>query len=500
MSLFRKFTVIILTVWTLIACESPLQSGLGDKVDITAPKISLEEPAAGQFIKDKIQFVVNATDDIAVQTVLIAWGTEEDWGRPAEMRWVPAVFDEESQRWVYTLNTLEEFKEDGDIKVKIRALDRSGKETLTEELVYTVKNHPPQIELAIPAWKFESGKAQTDKDVPELVAGGVMIGYASDLQGVKPGYPKIKLWVDGETPPDTWADMDVPDPNPENGWNEANPEAGGKRSLEFRYKALDRGTGNPLDPNKRYRVKFWVMDISGGEAFFPETPTDPNQKDGLLLKIITADELPLITFRKLDNTYQNKEFQIEANIYHSLGTIKSSDPVSPALTVTKEGEQGEIFLDWEMVGEEERVPKGDGKTTLQRTVKSGKITSGETYPNTNGTPCVFTNGTYTFSIEAISSQGSVSPPSTYTIYIDTTAPATEITRVDPVATTETLSWGGVSATRYTVNGRIALDISTFDLNGLGVISEGDDAGKRELKYLVLDAPAPDGQSAEKLYQ
>jgi len=99
---------------------------------------------------------------------------------------------------IYCFECLESHSiSDGQIKAKVTAIDSSGRETTTTEMVYSVKNMPPQIELTIPNIKG------SDFDKPDLqewlvgdpvILGFSIMGLATDNLGIQLGYPKIQIW------------------------------------------------------------------------------------------------------------------------------------------------------------------------------------------------------------------------------------------------------------------------------------------------------------------
>ncbi|MDR2740430.1 MAG: hypothetical protein LBB68_11455 [Treponema sp.] len=168
---------------------------------------------------------------------------------------------------------------DGDLPIKIKAVDGTGKETIFEG-VYVVKNLPPVIDVQVPS-EPDPGKMR------ELVAGGVMMGVATDPWGVAPGFSLIQFWPADSSAPDpenrsNWNIMDKPDYL--GVWKEIanNPgerESLSKKAMEFRYRAVDHtDTSVPprsLDPGY-YRYRFLVMDAAGDIFRYPPAGTEPD--------------------------------------------------------------------------------------------------------------------------------------------------------------------------------------------------------------------------------
>ncbi|MFP3041479.1 Ig-like domain-containing protein [Treponema primitia] len=475
-----KFSSILslTALLSLLSCENPIQAGLGTRVDIKPPTVSIESPVPGKFIKGGNQlFQIKAEDDIAVVHVCLAFVTAPDGSEipKASWEWIMATLDPETLLWNTYRNTND--YEDGQIRVRARASDNSGKDTISEELVYTIKNGFPTIEVQVPS-EPDPGKKR------ELVAGGVMIGIAADLWGIAPGYPKIQFWPADGTAPDpaldtAWEDMDRPEATQ---WNAA---AAGKTAMEFRFDAVDHSSEdrNPLRPGM-YRFRYKVLDMGGQMAYYPPIAVDsyPAAGPGLdyfELEIITARELPVITFKPLTNQFQREPFYISAELSHSLGIF------SGELTVQKEGEAGPTVLAREVFSDNTAL--NDEK--FYRILESFRIDPGEPYIYTDVVDgalvsnYTFDDGAYDFTITTASLQGSEARRN-YTVYIDRSPPEINITRLQPNA----LEYRpGDGLVQYTVNGFIAVDISSYDANNIAVTP----GGNREIKYLLLDTYNPD---------
>ncbi|MDR3123284.1 MAG: hypothetical protein LBU16_05850, partial [Treponema sp.] len=260
----KKILIVVLAVAALLSCENPIQSGLGAKVDITSPVITMAYPRnVGDHVRGDLLLAINAQDDIGVSTVLVAV-TKDAKGDPlpeSAWTWTPASFDPESGRWTSSINTRQ--YPDGDLPVMVKAVDGTGKSVVFEG-IYSVKNSPPALELQIPAL-IES---PTEDRHMELVTGGFMVGIARDLWGVAPGYPKIQFWPrsEGENP-SKLSDWDYVDSYASLSAEEWAAAANGRIALEFRFHAVDRSDSTlPLDemPSLKpgyYRFRFQVKDV-----------------------------------------------------------------------------------------------------------------------------------------------------------------------------------------------------------------------------------------------
>jgi hypothetical protein len=423
------------------------------------------DPLPGTFIRGSdLVFTVDAQDDIAVTRVAVAYFTDGMGGRIEDPVWHSAQLDPESGYWFSEKKDTHEFA-DGPVVLRIMAEDdspRVSKRTVSPDLVYTVKNQPPRIDLQIPAW----GDPHAPEDL-ELVTGGVMIGIATDLRGVKPGYPKIKFWPATDPEPEFWSDMTQPDPAL---WNNA-PE--GKTALEFRYDLRDP-SGIPLTPGN-YRFRFSVLDVEGQEALYP--PAAPWYQ----VSVISAREIPTIeeftTLPRAD--YHGGPFTLTARASHSMGISKAE------ITFKKDGGP-ETPLAKEIFGD----PDSD-QDSLWRRISSYKIIPGGDYVHTDvtdgdlTTEYTFEDGAYEFTLVVISMQGSTAIQRA-TVYIDTKAPDVGITRVQP-AVGEMINAQAIA--EYRVNGVIAADISVYDANNIGQDHEGD-VPYRAIKYLLTSGDVP----------
>ncbi|WP_010263610.1 Ig-like domain-containing protein [Treponema primitia] len=455
----KVFSFVILAVLTFLSCENPIQAGLGGRVDITPPSFSAANPITpsnGAFVFGTIGFTINAEDDLAVSKVEIAF-LMPDPLNPAEKVWIyyPATLNPDGT-YAYPFDTTQ--MPDGDMPVKLRATDGTGKSGELEVL-YTVKNGPPTIEVQIPP-EPEPGKQR------ELIAGGVMIGIATDLWGVAPGYPQIQFWRDGDIPPDpldiaAWKSMDRPDAA---NWNTTMDPLNGKKATEFRFNAVNHDVPeNTLLLPGFYHYRFLTMDAAGVLFNYPPLGSEKDYED---LSIVSGNELPNIEFTRLPNDYQRQSFFIKAQLSHSLG-INMVDE----FFAQKEGEAAPVALTYN-VGP--NTPNEDGKL-LTRSFESFEIVPNQPYNTSTGEPYTFTDGAYEFTLKVISNQGSIGTQ-TYRAYIDTTAPVLNISQVEG-------AYAATAADAYTVNGVVRVSIGNpMEENGLGRV--GSASGPRELKYFI----------------
>ncbi|MDR0644568.1 MAG: hypothetical protein LBG05_06625, partial [Treponema sp.] len=472
---FRGMTAGAVLVFFLLTCEnSGLGNvGLGKVVDTTAPTASVVEPLPSSFIKGDQLFKIKAEDDvglaknnpvaIAFVNDLIAYETAiKNGDSTAQDPWIPAFYNEADKLYHVSIDTRAITNSiDGQYSFRIKARDDSGHPPFeSSDLVYSVKNGPPMVEMLIP--KLDWANIETDPaQAPEVLNSGFLSGVASDLQGVAAGYPLIKLWKDNETEPAEWKVPPVPESN-----------EGGK-SFAFRYYTSNDGnvTSDAKEylTNGLYHVKFQIRDVNGLEVNYPETGS-------VLINITAAAESPKVTITKLDNQQQNKAFTIRAEVTHSVGVAMGQEGVfeqsATNLTFTKN--EIKYGVPWASITSDET--QGDRKVVFE----SYPITPSLSAQALDGAIVIvgedftFPDDTYDFDVEAVSIRADRATATYANVTIDTGAPAIEVTNIAPTCTKSD------DADNEYVNGKITVDFTATDDNGLGVEADG----KRHLKYLV----------------
>ncbi len=504
-SLIKKSVVLALAVLALISCENPIQNGLGSRVDITGPDITVLDPEAGDYLNGLVNFNVFADDDIKVESVFVYAAMEGNFHKESP-QWIGISPPASGKIWTWQKNTTNE--EDGILLARFRAVDNTGKTSETETLSYTIKNLPPRIDLNIPNFSLKDRTRLLEEELAiannglSIDSGGVLIGYATDIQGVRYQSPKIKLWREGTPKPSYWSDVDVPV------WEDIDPASSlaSSKGREFRYYITDHQ--EPGDPRLAapmevgdYRVQFQVTDTSKGEgisSIFPPSYTiDGIDYDYLKIHVVPSYETPHldVSFTP-NNTYQGEAFIVEAKASHSMG-IDGID-----LLVKKSGETTLHTLAWEANTENLQDLDINGTATKSRTVESFFIIPGGYYVKTDGDTFLFDSGTYEFSVQAVSKAGARFSH-TQTIYIDNTRPTVQITRIAPGVYVDPSNIDYYTLNHeqdrpfftvdnalniqeaYIVNGKVKINVAPFDQNGLGIY-EVDAAGReiRRLRYLL----------------
>jgi len=235
-SCLRVSLFLALTLFSL-ACEQPFKAGLGSVVDTRPPTIVVESPGAGSYIYGVQQVLLGFSEDDyklnnkSIEMMILSHaglvdGRQDDW---SSWKAVNVTLSKEGRRadWNSELDTTA--YNDGDIKIKVRSIDASGRRTETSEVAYFVKNKPPVITMALPniteftGGDYENGQLGGDENshvnygvvytLPEgqfmrtpVDINATMIGMVSDNQGVNletdTGLypPQYRIWEVSNTP------------------------------------------------------------------------------------------------------------------------------------------------------------------------------------------------------------------------------------------------------------------------------------------------------------
>jgi hypothetical protein len=284
-NVFRKiglFAGIGAGILLAAACDNTVS--LGSRLDLTSPVITIDGSqelpraagAPGSYVRDGAVVYINAADDSGVLTFVGSkisyWVLIDPKNDQKEQITVslPADYDSDSKRYRVDFDTknapglpadfrqkypVEQFPDlyhprgesdgavwmaDGQIDMVLTATDSSGKTTTTPPIVYNVDNTPPVVEVQVPkavyTFNTSDGQSYIELDpakIPSLVRGSEIIGVMSDDQGLRQGYPLIKLWRNdsgNEPPPVKYQDnagwADVVSVNEKTDWFGKEPEEG----------------------------------------------------------------------------------------------------------------------------------------------------------------------------------------------------------------------------------------------------------------------------------
>jgi len=194
----HRFLLSVVTAACLLlvtACDMPI--GLGSRVNTTVPRITPGpgDNQPGAFLRgDRNLVKLDVQQPFGLSSVFMdIWYF--DLGGIERERRIPASQGADGL-WVVNIDTTG--MRDGTIRGQVTAIDGDGNTTTTTELVYTVKNTPPQIELTIPRISGNEFDRITSY-TPVLRSGGIfwgndIMGIASDAFGIAHGYPQIRLW------------------------------------------------------------------------------------------------------------------------------------------------------------------------------------------------------------------------------------------------------------------------------------------------------------------
>ncbi|MCL2210502.1 MAG: hypothetical protein FWB95_01110, partial [Treponema sp.] len=201
--------VLISAILTLSTCDL----ALGDMVNTTRPIITAPEDSEttpGDYIageNTRIELDVQQPFGLA-EVYMEIWfqpidpenppeGAEYDESRGLWKMKIPAEYDENKGTWYVDIDTTQ--MQDGSIYAQVTAIDVSGNATTTTDMVYTVKNTPPQLEMTIPVitgtdYETVHFKNPVSQALPLIYASNNLMGIATDLFGIEAGYPQIMIW------------------------------------------------------------------------------------------------------------------------------------------------------------------------------------------------------------------------------------------------------------------------------------------------------------------
>jgi len=341
---------ILLSLAIILVLFTTCDIGLGQIVNTEKPVInSAGDNPPGTFLQgtdNKIALdVSNKLGFKIVEVWMDIDYTDKDSKFPATKR-VDAQQDPETGEWFVILDTSD--MADGKISGKVTAKDESGNTTTTTEMIYNVKNTPPQIKLNMPLvdsddWDNDDFLASLKINDP-LFLGFDLLGLATDDYGIAEGYPQIMIWpanepnleVDEDGIPTkdnslygTWYELVVPNRRAgltatKFSWPMMNliedPENSGKYRLptknDINRSSLNEGI---------YRIRIKTKDLFGVENEYPNKTDTTRSPDNPSLKYIEinykASDVPIVQITEAQSNYNTvKDFEI----YFS---ISSKNPV-----------------------------------------------------------------------------------------------------------------------------------------------------------------------------
>ncbi|MCL2442406.1 MAG: hypothetical protein FWD13_02955 [Treponema sp.] len=227
-NLLIAFLTVLLTITAVViltTCDMPV--GLGTIVNTDKPEIGMpDDPLTnpGAFLRGEVTIPLEVRQDFGIETVYMVityicketnkqvtadgdpndprYDPESPQYNPIYIRDNPPLYlayqkaNNGINSWYVDIDT--RIMRDGEIRAVVTAIDVSGNRTVTTDIIYFVKNIPPQIELTLPRIKGEGFDTITPSS-PVLRSGTIfqgndLMGIASDAYGLAHGYPEIRIW------------------------------------------------------------------------------------------------------------------------------------------------------------------------------------------------------------------------------------------------------------------------------------------------------------------
>ncbi|AEJ60427.1 hypothetical protein Spith_0140 [Spirochaeta thermophila DSM 6578] len=140
-----KLTGYVVAVITLfIVVLGGCDVGLGEQVDVARPRVALTSHESGEYVKGVVTLSGTAEDDTGIEEVQISFD------RGATFKKVSNLVSKDGKiEWSYAWDTTK--ITDGRYYVVIKAFDSGGHQYQTEEIVFTVDNHPPVLLVSSPS-------------------------------------------------------------------------------------------------------------------------------------------------------------------------------------------------------------------------------------------------------------------------------------------------------------------------------------------------------------
>ncbi|MCL2318599.1 MAG: hypothetical protein FWC45_00830, partial [Treponema sp.] len=347
-SFFRNFSLLFFAGagLLLVSCDIPVS--FGPKINTEVPVIKGDpdkgnQPGSYLYGAENNVFL-NVIQEFGINLVYMTlWYTDLNGNQ--QQKTVEANKDPATGNYAVNIDTTG--MADGPIRGQVTAIDTSGKSTTTTDIIYIVKNLPPQVEMTLPAIKGGTMAnpgypvAQIpDFDDPDLntiltgdypVSLGMdLFGMAEDNMGIALGYPKIMLWpagdptvpVDGDGLPTdarygTWRSMVTPIVQDglkatKISWPMVNLIA--DSSAEGGYRLPKQGEPMSYLPPKNYRFRIMTKDMYGKVNYYPNrsdnrrgpggTAADPAVLSPKYMEIsYIAVEIPIVTIRSIPQYY-----------------------------------------------------------------------------------------------------------------------------------------------------------------------------------------------------
>ena len=204
----------------LVSCPddvfNPFSTSLGAKVPIERPTITVTSPDTGSYLKGEVTITgkvgaYRQLNDVKIKVkdkILTFESLKET------MTFGAGTLEGESKNdktFSYTFDTTE--LNDGPLQVQFQVIDPDFTvDSVTYQ--YIIKNKPSTIDMTNPNSEHLylindtgdiTGLNLTPTGSGEIITGSKLLGNIVDLRGLKPGYPRIKIWEENEAEPADWA-------------------------------------------------------------------------------------------------------------------------------------------------------------------------------------------------------------------------------------------------------------------------------------------------------
>jgi len=188
--------------------------GMGNMVNTEKPAISMPDDsgnAPGSFMRGNLNCIeLSVEQPFGISEVyMTVWYIDKETETltekviyaeqyPPAPSWCDdATHTHKDGMWYVELDT--SVMMDGQIRAQVTAIDVSGNESTTTDIVYTVKNTLPQLEMTVPQvvktdYEIFDFMNDNDKVIPLMYATNSLMGIATDLYGIEEGYPQIMIW------------------------------------------------------------------------------------------------------------------------------------------------------------------------------------------------------------------------------------------------------------------------------------------------------------------
>jgi len=199
------FLVSVVIFGVFVSCENPFTRSLGEKVDVEWPTVSVLSPAVGSIINKEVTFGGRATAYREVDRVEVRILNPDKYSAAGPLlnwTYVSNVSSGNKEvSWNYRLDTAGPIftgQDDGFLYIQFRAWDNHDLVVQDENVqtyVYIIKNKPSMIKMSAPTDdSLNNGSAfrETKTDIR---------GQIIDRRGIKPGFPRIKIWAAGTAEP-----------------------------------------------------------------------------------------------------------------------------------------------------------------------------------------------------------------------------------------------------------------------------------------------------------